>query len=151
MPTQAARVRVHDGAADLAVQVLHAKGSVRMGVLGSSMLPAIRPFDVLLLRRATRAPAIGEIVLFRRGSRFFVHRVVDRDGDSLVTQGDALGEPDPPIDRAGVLGRVVRVVRGRRVLRPARQAGRVAALFRRSDSAARWFLRVDSWRARSGL
>src|SRR4029077_7041943 len=92
-------------------------GALRLKVSGCSMLPGIWPGDVLSIRKAhphDRHPA--DVVIFRRGSRIFAHRlqstVTDAEGIHVTTRGDALEEPDLPVREADVLGRVVRVERG---------------------------------------
>lgn len=86
------------------------------------MFPWIRPDDILFIR-ATPFGLIsrGNIVLYSRGDRLFVHRAIRRfkargaaAQDQLITKGDALPQADCPISRAEFLGRVVRIYRDRR-------------------------------------
>lgn len=56
----------------------------------------------------------GEVVAFIDGARIVVHRVVyrgysPRARNYLITQGDAMSLPDPPIAASAVLGTVVAV------------------------------------------
>ena len=144
------------GKNELAAQVLRSAGRLRLAVAGSSMLPAIRPNDILLIRRCPmEAAGVGDIVLFTRDRRLFAHRVVARSPCTLVTQGDAVAQPDAPVGRSELLGRVVRIVRRGQALRlrPRRSLrNRLAAgLFRRSARAGRWFTRLDRLRGRMGL
>jgi signal peptidase I len=81
------------------------------------MLPWIRPGDVLfILRVAAQQISLGDIVLFAREERLFVHRVVQKrrsdDQLSLVTKGDALAEVDLPLSDNELLGRVAWIDRG---------------------------------------
>jgi signal peptidase I len=137
----------------LAAELVRSTGRLRLAVVGSSMLPAIRPRDVLLVRRcAPTAARVGDVVLFTRDARLFAHRVVAA-GDILVTRGDALAESDAPVQPSELLGRVERVVRHGRVMRPRapRLGTRLAAkLFRRSARAGRMLARVDAARRRLG-
>jgi signal peptidase I len=103
-------------------QAIRNSRSACLRVSGGSMLPWIRPDDILLIR-ATPFDVIsrGDIVLYSRGDRLFVHRAIRRFKsrgaaiqDRLVTKGDALPHADYPISRAEFLGRVVRIHRGRR-------------------------------------
>lgn len=137
----------------LAAETLRATGRLRLAVGGSSMLPALRPSDVLLVRRCgIDAPAVGDVVLFLRDGRLFAHRVVGRRGHSLVTRGDAVATPDAPVDASELLGRVTRVVRAGRALRVRSSLslrGRfAAAIFRHCAPAGRAFTRWQGWRAR---
>ena len=110
------------------------------------MLPAISPGDTLVIEPA-RSESVGKgnIVLFRRDGRLFAHWVSGKSGSAsdfqIVTQGDGMPNPDPPVSSSQLLGKVCFVVRDGRCLEPARILGfsmrAVAALVRRSSSAAR--------------
>ena len=138
---------------ELATELVRSTGRLRLAVVGSSMLPAIRPRDVLLIRRCEPdAARVGDVVLFTRDARLFAHRVVAA-GATLVTRGDALPDADAPVQPSELLGRVERVVRHGRVMRPRppRLGTRLAAgLFRRSARAGRVLARVDAVRRRLG-
>jgi hypothetical protein len=120
------------------------------------MLPAIWPGDVLWISRCSLAEArLGDIVLYTRHHRLFVHRIVARSGARLITQGDGIAEPDPPVDAAELLGKVVRVLRRGKSVRirsRLRLAGRaVATLVRRSPLAGRLLTRLHHLQHRAGL
>lgn len=140
---------------ELAAEAVRCFGVLRLRVTGSSMLPALRPNDVLLIRHCRIEQAgPGDIVLFIRRRRLFAHRVISRSAASLVTQGDGIAEPDPPVTADELLGKVTRVTRRGKIVRhepnlslPARVA---AALFRRSASASRCFTRLQGLRRRAG-
>lgn len=137
---------------ELAAASLENTGALRLRVSGSSMLPAVRPGDVLSIRRcaATEARA-GDLVLFRRGDRLFVHRVLRAAAGAVETRGDAMDVPDPPVAAPDLLGKVVAIERRGRAFAPragTRMLERAAArLFRRSALAGRLFTR---WNARAG-
>jgi hypothetical protein len=117
-------------------QVLQQFGAVRLRAMGGSMLPAIRPGDILDIRHAALSIVVaGDIVLFERAGALFVHRVVRRDGRTLTTRGDAHWRADPPIDASQLLGTVTGLSRGEStvVTRPPRRGvapGLVGALRR---------------------
>jgi signal peptidase I len=123
-------------------EVLHRFGEARVQVSGSSMLPSIRPGDVLTIRRRL-ADEIrsGEVAVFTRHDRLFAHRVVGHLGRRLVTQGDRVPTRDAPVSEDELLGVVVSVSRGGRgggvPADPAVPAGSVAALRRRSSLVSR--------------
>lgn len=107
---------------DLWAEVLERFGEARVRVQGGSMLPAVRPGDILVVRRAHLEEFRGgDIALVRRGGRLFAHRVVAverRAGEiQLLTKGDCLGETDPSAAAAEVLGRVRALARGQREIR----------------------------------
>ena len=94
-------------------------GAVYLRALGSSMLPWLLSGDLLFIQRV-EVPRVrpGEIVLFARQERLFVHRVIRkrrRDGQLLLmSKGDALPRADGPVSSAELLGRVVWIERGGR-------------------------------------
>lgn len=146
----------HVAASDLAIDVLREFGELRLGVTGSSMLPAIRPADTILVRRCTfDEPGVHDVVLFTRERRLFVHRVVERSGEHLITQGDGLPEPDHPVTADELLGTVVQVSRRGKPVHHAPRSGwpaRLAtAVFRQSALAGRVFTRVQGLPERAGL
>jgi signal peptidase I len=131
---------------ELAGEVLRSSGRLRLRVTGLSMLPTIFPGDTLVIEPAnSESVGKGDIVLFHRDCRLFVHRVSGKSGSArdfqIVTQGDGMPNPDPPVSSSQLLGKVCFVVRDGRCLEPARIPGfsmrAVAALVRRSSSAAR--------------
>jgi signal peptidase I len=141
---------------ELAAEVLHLCGAVRLAAFGCSMTPAIFPGDVLTVRPASADEVQpGDVVLYRRGKRFFIHRLVRAEqasrGIMLMTQGDALREADPPFDANDLLGRVVLIERGNKRFVPnARRIleSMVACLVRRFDLALRVVLAWHSFRMR---
>jgi signal peptidase I len=101
----------------LVEEIVRSFGEVRLRVLGTSMAPAVLPGDVVCVRLAKLDEvSVGEIVLFSRRGRFFVHRVVSRCAapvtPCLITRGDRLGHDDPPVNASEFLGRVVSIERG---------------------------------------
>jgi len=131
---------------ELAGDVLRSSGSLRFAPTGSSMLPTILPGDVLTLERAaSEGVSKGDIVLFTRNRRLFAHRVVEKVGESsgmrLITQGDGMALPDPPVTESELLGKVAFILRNGRLIHPSprqRLSERaVSVLVRRFDAAAR--------------
>jgi hypothetical protein len=113
----------------LFVEVLRSFGEARLAVTGTSMLPSVRPGDVLEVHRESVAEVMpGEVVLFEREGRTL-----------LLTRGDRLKDSDPPVSPEEVLGRVTAIVRGRRRISTRMTWQRRIACWalRRSDYAAR--------------
>ena len=107
----------------LFLEVLKSFGQAKLAVTGASMLPAIWPGDVLEVRRQDATEiCLGEVILFERDGRLFAHRVVEKVGGPertlLITQGDGLRAPDPPVAPEELLGRVTAIVRGGRRIDP---------------------------------
>lgn len=145
---------------ELACEVLRSFGTLRLQVTGHSMLPAIWPGDVLVIERAEIGEvSVNDVVLcVREGvGRLFAHRIVRtqprRDGVQAITQGDALRVPDAPVSESHLLGKVTRIVRNGRHVRPCATGGLAqkiaAALVRRSELLARILVHVHLARGSS--
>lgn len=131
---------------DLAGDVLRSSGTLRLQVMGWSMLPTVWPGDTLVIESAhSTSVCEGDIVLFGRDRRLFAHRVVTKPrqpGDSrVVTRGDAMPAADSPLAEDELLGIVSVIVRNGRCIAPRRRLRlserAVAALVRGSEIAAR--------------
>jgi signal peptidase I len=140
---------------ELAGEVLRSSGKLRLRVTGWSMLPAVMPGDTLVIERVSSdAVSEGDIVLFGRDRRFFVHRVITKgepQNTELVTRGDAMRTPDPPVSASDLMGRVSFIVRNGKCLRPSQSFPEraVAALVQRSMFAARVVVGVHGLRQTS--
>lgn len=96
----------------LFIDLLNRLGVACFRANGSSMLPSVRPGDILTVRQChAREVRIGDIALFTRDSRLFAHRVVAHSDGRLVTRGDAVAATDPPVTESEFLARVVSVTR----------------------------------------
>lgn len=126
----------------LAAQVLRSHGELRLQVTGTSMIPAVWPGDVLLVRREGEPQArAGDVILFGRDGRLFAHRVVrlveGPGGPLWITRGDRHPHDDPPVSGEELLGRVTAVLRGDALVDPRLTPGlRIAAFFLRRSWAA---------------
>src|SRR5436853_1552570 len=81
----------HELKCDLAADVIRRFGVLRLRVNGLSMLPSIWPGDVVSVSGADwGAYRPGDVVLYTRNGRLFVHRLVEVGGEIAVTRGDAL-------------------------------------------------------------
>ena len=141
---------------ELAAEAIRSFGALRLRVTGSSMLPAVRPDDVLLIRHCRiESAGPGDIVLYIRQRRLFAHRVISRSGARLVTQGDGIGKPDLPVTANELLGKVIRVMRRGKTICPESKltlpARMAVVLFRRSVTAGRIFARLQGLQGRASL
>jgi signal peptidase I len=123
---------------DLAAEVLRSGGTVRLKAWGTSMLPTLWPGDLLTIESAHLTDiAPGDIVLVRRNSRFFVHRLAEKRVDSgvphWITRGDAMRQNDPPTTKLELLGRVSGIERSPGVRVPVRRLSLLS-------SAVAWML-----------
>lgn len=141
----------------LAAEVLRTTGTVRLGALGYSMLPTLWPGDLLTIEaKSFDQVRVGDVVLFVREDRFFIHRILRKDdlaaGKYLVTRGDAMPEADTPVYPGELLGKVVSVESDDQAfVVPAcsglrRQVGLLLAHSGRLRSLA---LRCHDWRGRT--
>jgi len=148
-------------ACGLAGEVVRTFGGIRLRVFGTSMVPSILPGDLILVQRVDLSEiSVGEIVLYTRDGRLFVHRVVARagghDDPRLVTRGDRLSQNDPLVSSPELLGRVTSIQYGdglgHRQVRPAARVRAweqtIARILRTSDLATRLYLRLAGyWRS----
>jgi hypothetical protein len=163
---------------ELAAEVLRSSGKLRLQVMGWSMLPSILPSDTLMIERTTgKQISKGDIILFRRDGRLFVHRVVtpayrsddshrddlrrddvqtsnlQRDDLQIITQGDGIAWPDPPVSESQVLGKISSIERNGRLIEPRKNLDfpqrAVSLLVRRSCSAARLVAGINGMRRRA--
>jgi hypothetical protein len=144
----------------LAAEVLRNNGKLRLVARGHSMLPTLWPGDLLHIE-ATAFDRVhpGDVVLFGRDDRFYIHRILSRgeagDGSarpSLVTRGDSMPEEDAPVFAEELLGRVVSLERRGKVSpvpgcsRMRRALGQMLGSSDRLRSVA---LRIHGWRTRN--
>src|SRR5260370_31551327 len=107
----------HSVKGELAGQVLRSFGMLRLQVTGLSMLPSVRPGDILFIeRRDMREIAAGDIALFARQGKLVAHRVLCKTtvgGGVLhaITRADALLSPDDPVSPTELRGRARRIGR----------------------------------------
>jgi hypothetical protein len=141
----------------LAAEVLRTAGTLRLAARGYSMLPTLWPGDVLTIEaQSFDRVQVGDMVLFAREDRFFIHRILRKDttalGPRLVTRGDAMPEADTPVLPGELLGKVVAIEYGDgKVAVPVcsglrRQVGLMLAHSGRLRSLA---LRWHAWRSGS--
>ena len=129
-------LRLDDKAfASLSAEILRRGDSFQFRAHGLSMTPFIRDGDLLTIAPVDAAELeIGDVALYRtRRDRVVAHRVVGRTAEGgellLETRGDARLASDGPVPAEGVLGRAVRVRRGRRSYRLDRGLWQLAARF----------------------
>lgn len=75
-------------------------------VLSGSMEPTIM-VDELILVKAEDRYETGDIVVYQSGRMLVVHRIVQMDGESAITRGDANNADDAPISLSQIKGRVI--------------------------------------------
>jgi len=143
----------------LAAETLRAGDSIRLRVLGSSMLPTIWPGDVLSIDKVLVDEITpGDIVVCERDDRFFVHRFRGKsessNGIRWQTRGDSMPQDDPPFSEGQLLGRVSHILRGDHVVTPKTTRSTLDRLLSlmicHVDSVRNLALRFHTFRASQG-
>jgi hypothetical protein len=110
----------------LAAEVLRTSGKLELRAMGVSMLPTLWPGDQLAVQSCRMDEVeLGDLVLFMRQRRFFIHRAVGSfpvvNESLLIARGDCMPENDPPVRSSELLGRITGVQRGASSFAPARE------------------------------
>lgn len=105
-----------------------ARGFAYSTVVGASMVPTLRPGEILRFAACLR-PSRGEIVAFSLGNSLLVHRVVTVRGELVTCRGDNTVRDDPPVPVAAVLGRLVAISGRSRVPDAPRDVARALARY----------------------
>lgn len=105
----------------LASEILKLGHRVRIPTIGNSMHPHIRFREIIHVKPATMCDiAIGDIAVYAIGKSMVAHRALkkgqDENGVFLITKGDSMRFPDGLVRPGQVLGKVVTVERGTRLL-----------------------------------
>jgi hypothetical protein len=92
---------------------------VTLKPLGCSMLPFIRGGRDSVRLKKMPDVAVGDMLLVRlEGPRYVLHRLIAVDGDRLTLMGDGNLAGTETCTKADVLGTVVAIERGKRVVKP---------------------------------
>lgn len=146
----------------LAAEVLQSGGQMQLQVTGASMLPSLWPGDLLTIQSNNLDQVEpGDVVLYIREGRFFVHRAVSKSDSNaddeqqfLITRGDSLPKADPPVLPSQLLGKVTRIERDGLFFAPPKLS-LLRLIFARtfcySDLFRRFVLRLNARRNNSGF
>lgn len=94
----------------IAQKVLGRGRTLRFKAKGGSMSPLIRNGDVVEVAPFKGKVNFGDIILyFSSWGTPVVHRVIQRNKESIITKGDSVPSSDHPVLFKQVLGRVVAV------------------------------------------
>ncbi len=80
-------------------------------VMSGSMSPTLEVDDLVIIREKERYE-VGDVVVYQSGSKLIVHRIIAREGDRIITQGDANDVSDAPIEISAIKGKVIAHVPG---------------------------------------
>ena len=79
-------------------------------VLSGSMEPTLSVDDLIFVK-AQDSYQVGDVVVFQSGSSVVVHRIIEINGDSVVTQGDANNAADEEMPLSRIKGEVTGRIR----------------------------------------
>lgn len=98
-------------------------------VLSGSMSPTLAVNDLVILKE-TQDVNLGDIIVYDSGGSLIIHRVIDLNGETVTTQGDANNVADEPFDISQVRGKMIGAIPklGALVLALKTPAGTVALL-----------------------
>ena len=93
-----------------------------MVVFGASMLPVLKPGDIITIEKiGSKNICKGQVIVFETGQgKLIIHRVVKVSGNTLITAGDNADELDEPIRICDVMGIVREVEIKKPLSRPVR-------------------------------
>lgn len=74
-------------------------------VLSGSMEPELSKGDLVFVKEAELFE-INQVVVFQDGNDLVMHRIVQINGDEIITKGDANNSNDAPIDCTRIKGKV---------------------------------------------
>lgn len=75
-------------------------------VVTGSMADTIEIKDIILVK-ITNDVEEDDIITFKSNENFITHRIINKDGNVLITKGDANNSQDEPIHINDVIGKVV--------------------------------------------
>lgn len=77
-------------------------------IVSGSMSPEIEKGDMILVKLNTEYN-VGDIISFKDNNSIITHRIVEKNDDFYVTQGDANNTPDNPIKEEQIIGKTVKI------------------------------------------
>lgn len=75
-------------------------------VLSGSMEPEFYEGDLIVVKE-TKAYVVNDIVVFQAGNSLVVHRIINIEGETITTKGDANSSADEPILVSAIKGKVL--------------------------------------------
>ena len=83
-----------------------------MSVVLSGSMESRLSVDDLVIIKATDNYNVNDIVLFQDGNSLVIHRIIEIDGDTVTTKGDANNTADEPINKSQIKGVLVYDIAG---------------------------------------
>ena len=93
------------------VEVVKVFGYSGLVILTGSMEPVYHPGDVIFIHEQ-KDYQINDVITFHQRGMIVTHRIVDKDGTTFTTQGDANNSSDESIQITDIEGKVVGSIGG---------------------------------------
>lgn len=78
-------------------------------VATGSMSPTIEVGDVVITK-LTKEVNANDIIVYMDGKNIITHRLIEKNGDKIITRGDANNSEDKPIEEKMIIGEVVKII-----------------------------------------
>ena len=75
-------------------------------VLSGSMEPELSVDDLVIIKQ-TDTFNVNDVVVYQSGSSLVIHRIIELNDETAITQGDANNAPDEPIPLSAIKGTLV--------------------------------------------
>lgn len=101
-------------------EIISKKGYIVYTNIGYSMMPFLRQKkDVIeIVKKGTERCQKYDVVLYKRGKKYILHRILKVLPDRYVVAGDHNTILDPPVTDDMILGVMTRVIRGGKSITP---------------------------------
>ena len=78
-------------------------------VATGSMSPTIKGGDVVITK-LTKEVKENDIIVYIDGNNIITHRLIEKNGNKIITRGDANNSEDKPIEEKMIIGEVVKII-----------------------------------------
>ena len=77
-------------------------------ITSGSMWPALKKGDLVFIKGTGKEDInIGDIIVYRNERGFTIHRVIEKNDETVVTKGDANNVADSPVIYEDIIGKAV--------------------------------------------
>ena len=83
-------------------------GYTTFEVSTGSMAPTLNIYDVILVE-ITKDVKVGDIITYKYENELITHRIMEINGDNIITKGDANNTEDKSITKDAIIGKVISV------------------------------------------
>ena len=78
-------------------------------VATGSMSPTIEVGDVVITK-LTKEVKENDIIVYIDGNNIITHRLIEKNGNKIITRGDANNSEDKPIEEKMIIGEVIKII-----------------------------------------